>query len=104
MSGEDMGFVEEMIRQFEASTHEGLQEMEAAVEEGRFGTVRELAHKLASPARHLGLNLLLDLLKEIERKAPRGNKLALRELIRNTRERSVKAAQTLMEQFREMQQ
>ena len=44
MSGDDLGFVEEMIEQFEKSTCEGLQEMLAALEEHRFGTIRELAH------------------------------------------------------------
>ena len=82
MAGDDMGFVEEMIIQFEKTTLEGLDEMETAVDEGRFGTVRELAHKLTPPGRHLGLSLLLEQLREIERKAPRGNKMLLRDLIK----------------------
>ena len=104
MSGEDMAFVEGMIRQFEQSTREGLIEMDAAVEEGRFGTVRDLAHKLASPSRHLGLTSLLDLLKEIEKKAPRGNRILLRELIHKAGEQCTLAGQNLHQQFRQMQQ
>lgn len=103
MSGEDMKFVEEMIHQFETSTREGLDEMQTAMEEGRFGTVRELAHKLASPSRHLGVTSLLELLKEIEKKAPRGNKILLRELIQQATEKCTLAGQHLQEQFRHMQ-
>jgi CheY-like chemotaxis protein len=102
MAGDDMGFVEEMINQFEKTTLEGLEEMEAAVNEGRFGTVRNLAHKLTPPGRHLGLSLLLEQLREIERKAPRGNKLLLRDLISQARKSSSVAGKNLHEQFRQM--
>jgi signal transduction histidine kinase/CheY-like chemotaxis protein len=102
MAGDDMGFVEEMIIQFEKTTFEGLDEMEAAVEEGRFGTVRELAHKLMPPGRHLGLSLLLRQLREIEMKAPRGNKILLRELISQARKSSSLAGKSLHAQFRQM--
>ncbi len=103
MAGEDMGFVEEMIIQFEKTTLEGLEEMEAAVDQGRLGTVRDLAHKLIPPGRHLGLSLLLDQLKQIEMKAPRGNKILLRDLIRQARKSSALAGESLHAQFREMQ-
>ncbi len=101
MAGDDMGFVEEMIIQFEKTTLEGLEEMETAVDEGRFGTVRELAHKLTPPGRHLGLSLLLEQLREIEMKAPRGNKMLLRDLISQARESSSLAGKSLHEQFRQ---
>jgi signal transduction histidine kinase/CheY-like chemotaxis protein len=103
MAGDDMGFVEEMIIQFEKSTLEGLDEMEAAVDEGRFGTIRELAHKLTPPGRHLGLSLLLEQLREIEMQAPRGNTMLLRELISQARMSSSLAGKSLHEQFRLMQ-
>ncbi len=102
MAGDDMGFVEEMITQFEKSTLQGLQEMERALNEGRFGTVRELAHKLTPPSRHLGLTRLLEQLREIERKAPRGNKLLLGELIKQARESSSEAGKDLHAQFRQL--
>ena len=102
MAGDDMGFVEEMIIQFEKTTLEGLDEMEAAVEEGRFGTVRDLAHKLMPPGRHLGLSQLLVQLREIEMKAPRGNKILLRDLISQARESSTLAGISLHAQFRQM--
>jgi signal transduction histidine kinase/CheY-like chemotaxis protein len=102
MAGEDMGFVEEMIIQFEKTTLNGLEEMEAAVEEGRFGAVRDLAHKLIPPGRHLGLSLLLDQLREIEMKAPRGNKKQLLELIYQARESSSFAGKSLHAQFRQL--
>ncbi|MEN8203960.1 MAG: ATP-binding protein [Bacteroidota bacterium] len=103
MAGEDMGFVEEMIIQFEKTSLEGLEEMDTAVEEGRFGTVRDLAHKLIPPGRHLGLSTLLEQLREIEIKAPRGNKSLLRELINQARKSSTLAGKSLHEQFRQMQ-
>ncbi|MEN8228632.1 MAG: ATP-binding protein [Bacteroidota bacterium] len=102
-AGEDMGFVEEMIIQFEKTTLEGLEEMETAVDEGRFGTVRDLAHKLMPPSRHLGLSLLYEQLREIEMKAPRGNKMLLRDLISRARESSSVAGKSLLEQFRQLQ-
>jgi hypothetical protein len=76
--------------------------MEAAVNGGRFGTLRDLSHKLIPPCRHLGLTTLLALLREIELKAPRGNRMALRELINQARESSSEAGKTLHEQFRQM--
>jgi len=102
MAGEDMRFVEEMIIQFEKTTLEGLEEMEAAVDQGRFGTVRDLAHKLIPPGRHLGLSLLLKHLMEIQRKAPRGNKNLLRDLIEQARNSSSEAGKSLHAQFREI--
>jgi len=102
MAGDDMEFVEEMILQFEKTTFEGLDEMETAVEEGRFGTVRDLAHKLMPPGRHLGLSVLLLQLREIEMKAPRGNKILLRELISQARISSSMAGKSLHAQFRQM--
>jgi CheY-like chemotaxis protein/HPt (histidine-containing phosphotransfer) domain-containing protein len=104
MAGEDMGFVEEMIIQFEKTTLEGLEEMETAVNEGRFGTVRDLAHKLIPPGRHLGLSLLLEQLMQIEKKAPRGNKILLLDLIRQARESSSAAGKSLHAQFEEIKQ
>ena len=103
MAGDDMGFVEAMIMQFEKTTFEGLGEMETALEEGRFGMVRDLAHKLIPPSRHLGLSLLLEQLRDIEMKAPRGNMILLRDLIRQARESSSEAGKSLHEQFRQMQ-
>jgi signal transduction histidine kinase/CheY-like chemotaxis protein len=104
MAGDDMGFVEAMILQFEKTTFEGLDEMETAVDQGRFGTVRELAHKLVPPSRHLGLSEVLEQLREIEMKAPLGNKKLLRDLIRQARKSSSLAGNSLHEQFRHMQQ
>ena len=102
MSGNDMAFVEEMILQFEKSTREGLSEMEAAVEEGRFGTVRDLAHKLKPPSRHLGITTLYNLLGEIETKAPRGNRMVLRDLIGRAKTRSAEAGKHLHQQYDQM--
>jgi CheY-like chemotaxis protein len=102
MAGEDMGFVQEMLIQFEKTTLEGLDEMEAAVEDGRFGAVRDLAHKLIPPGRHLGLSLLLDQLREIEMKAPRGNKILLMDLISQARESSSLAGKSLHAQLRQL--
>jgi signal transduction histidine kinase/HPt (histidine-containing phosphotransfer) domain-containing protein len=102
MSGNDMAFVEEMIHKFENSTHEGLEEMKAAIEEGRFGTVRDLAHKLKPPSRHLGLTTLGNLLEEIETRAPRGNRSVLRDLINEAKKSSTEAGRHLHDQFRQL--
>lgn len=102
MAGDDMDFVEEMIVQFEKTTLTGLDEMEAAVDEGRYGTVRDLAHKLVPPGRHLGLSLLVGQLGDIEMKAPRGNKALLRELISQARKSSLEAGKSLHLQFRQI--
>jgi CheY-like chemotaxis protein len=102
MSGDDMDFVEEMIIQFEKTTLKGLDEMESAVEEGRYGTVRELAHKLVPPGRHLGLSRFVEQLADIEMKAPRGNKVLLRELISQARKSSQEAGESLHLQFRQI--
>jgi len=102
MAGDDKGFVEAMIMQFEKTTFEGLEEMETAVDEGSFGVVRDLAHKLIPPSRHLGLSQLLEELRDIEMKAPRGNKILLRDLIRQARKSSSEAGKSLHAQFRQM--
>jgi signal transduction histidine kinase/CheY-like chemotaxis protein/CHASE3 domain sensor protein/HPt (histidine-containing phosphotransfer) domain-containing protein len=103
MSGDDMGFVEEMIVQFEKSTCEGLLEMESALEEDRYGTIRDLAHKLAPPSRYLGLSHLLELFREIEKRAPRGNKMLLRDLIGKAKLLCSEAGKHLHDQFQQMQ-
>lgn len=102
MAGDNMEFVEEMITQFEKTTLEGLNEMQTALEEGRFGTVSDLAHKLTPPVRHLGLSLLLEQLREIETKAPQENKDLLRDLISRARKSSSLAGKSLQTQFRQM--
>jgi CheY-like chemotaxis protein len=102
MAGDDMGFVEAMIMQFEKTTFEGLQEMETALEEGRFGMVRDLAHKLIPPSRHLGLSRLLEQLMDIEMKAPRGNMILIRDLIRQARKSSSDAGKSLHAQYRQL--
>ena len=102
MAGDDMDFVEEMITQFEKTTLKGLDEMETALDEGRFGSIKDLAHKLTPPGRHLGLSLLLEQLREIETKAPRGNKILLRDLIKRARKSSSLAGKSLHAQFRQM--
>ena len=102
MSGDDMSFVEEMIHNFENSTLEGLEEMNEALDEGRFGTVRDLAHKLKPPSRHLGLDTLGKLLEEIEKRAPRGNRSLLRGLISEAKKSSNEAGKHLHDQLRQM--
>jgi HPt (histidine-containing phosphotransfer) domain-containing protein len=102
MAGDDMGFVEEMILKFEKTTLEGLDEMKVAVDEGRFGTVRELAHKLTPPARHMGLSQLLEMLGQLETKAPRGDKRLLLDLIGLARKNSSIAGSSLRAQFRQL--
>ena len=99
VAGDDLRFVKEMLDQFESSTQKGLAEMKSAIEKDAFTEVGELAHKLASPSRHLGLNQLLATFKEIEAQSKENNKTSIVVLINEATERVTSASDNLNNQF-----
>ena len=66
ISGGDEKFVNQMLVSFTESTGKGLKEMIEAHETDQMQQVAELAHKMLSPCRHIGANLLCELLEKIE--------------------------------------
>jgi HPt (histidine-containing phosphotransfer) domain-containing protein len=80
-AGGDMNFVKEMINQFEESTLTGIHDMHNALEANELSEIEELAHKLLSAPRHLGINHLVSNFKEIEKYAKSGDKTKLLALI-----------------------
>ena len=62
----DKKFISEMIDVFIKTTEEGMLEIEKAIKENNYLSVSAIAHKIAPPCRHMGANLLLNNIKEIE--------------------------------------
>lgn len=99
IAGNDLKFVEEMLVQFETSTKKGLEEMQVAIENNDFIKVGELAHKLAPPSRHLGLEKLLAQFKEIEKHASGKNRDNIICLISEANQNTSQASMHLLAQF-----
>ena len=66
ISNGDDKFIMEMIDVFIKTTEEGIVEIEKSVKEGNYLVVSAIAHKIASPCRYMGSELLLNYIKEIE--------------------------------------
>ncbi len=66
ISGGDESFVKQMLLSFIESTEKGIKEMEAAARSGQVDSIRELAHKMMPPCRHIGAMDLFNLLRKIE--------------------------------------
>ncbi|MDP1728375.1 MAG: ATP-binding protein [Bacteroidota bacterium] len=66
MSGNDKVFVSEMTEIFIRTTQEGIKEIKNAVASKNWDTVADVAHRIASPARHIEAGDLLKLIKQIE--------------------------------------
>lgn len=78
----DRAFMNEMIALFLKSTEKGLVEIKKAKAAGDWGTVRETAHKMASPCKHLQLEELYSTIKKIEELAQLpGDKTELAQLL-----------------------
>ena len=88
-----------MLVQFDTSTKKGLKDMKRAMENNEYEKVGELAHKLAPPSRHLGLEKLLQQLKEIEVQAATKNKTDILNLINEAYQNAEKASKHLFAQF-----
>jgi signal transduction histidine kinase/CheY-like chemotaxis protein/HPt (histidine-containing phosphotransfer) domain-containing protein len=67
ISGDDDKFVEEMLSLFLKTTLNGVQDLKQGVAVENWSTMAEVAHKMASPCKHLGAVLLYSNLKEIEK-------------------------------------
>jgi CheY-like chemotaxis protein/HPt (histidine-containing phosphotransfer) domain-containing protein len=68
-SGNDLDFVKEMLVRFIESFETGWIEIEQALLVNEMGNIRNIAHKIASPCRHIGAGKLLVLIKKIETQA-----------------------------------
>jgi signal transduction histidine kinase/CheY-like chemotaxis protein/HPt (histidine-containing phosphotransfer) domain-containing protein len=66
LADNDIPFVKQMLIRFIESTEQGLQEIHNAVETGDVNAAMETAHKIASPCRHIGADVLYSHLKAIE--------------------------------------
>jgi signal transduction histidine kinase/response regulator of citrate/malate metabolism len=64
-AGNDQNFVQEMLQKFMESFEKGINEMKASLETD-YQKAGHTAHKLASPSRHIGAEILVKTLKEIE--------------------------------------
>jgi signal transduction histidine kinase/HPt (histidine-containing phosphotransfer) domain-containing protein len=67
ISGGDEQFVKQMLISFINTTQKGLKDMKEASLEGRWESVANLAHKLLSPCRHIGVMDLYNILSKIEK-------------------------------------
>ncbi len=66
LSNGDKAFYADMLQTFLQTTTTGVSEMEKLLKEKNYGMIAEHAHKISSPCKHLGADLLYNLLKEIE--------------------------------------
>lgn len=66
LSNGDEAFYTDMLQTFLQTTTTGISEMEKLLKEKNYAMIAEHAHKISSPCKHLGANLLYNLLKEIE--------------------------------------
>ncbi len=65
-SNGDKVFVKEMINIFINSTSDGIEKMKKAYYDSKYEIIKEQAHKISSPCRHVGAYSLLSHLKNIE--------------------------------------
>lgn len=66
LANNDLSFVKQLLLTFIESTETGLSEIEQALNGGNMEAIRETAHKISSPCRHIGAISLHSLLKMIE--------------------------------------
>ncbi len=65
----DTGFVKEMLERFQESFEQGMDTIRENLQAEDWAYIRNAAHKMASPCRHIGARHLLENLKEIEKLA-----------------------------------
>ncbi len=65
----DYEFLHKMLEAFIQSMQGGLTELKTAIENKNREKISQYAHKMASPAKHIGFNSLSNILKLIEREA-----------------------------------
>ncbi len=66
MANNDKNFVSEMTEIFIRTTREGIKEIKKAAASKNWENVADIAHRIASPARHIEAMDLLKLIKQIE--------------------------------------
>ena len=101
-SGNDPGFVREMIDQFKISTLDGLREIRSELKHAHYSAVGDLAHKLAPASRHLKITKLLGTLKEIERCAENKNRNKIVTLLDKAEVLTEQAAHSLDDQYEKL--
>lgn len=69
MSGGDKAFIVEMLEVYIQSSNDGLAKIKAALSEKNTLEIREQAHKIASPNKHIGAKQLYQELKNLEQAA-----------------------------------
>lgn len=69
LANHDTPFVKQLLTSFIESTGNGLSELHQAVNSGNFEAIREIAHKISSPCKHIGAAALYSRLKMIEEQA-----------------------------------
>lgn len=86
LSNGDANFVNDMVQTFLQTTENGLKEMTLYEQENDYFMVGEMAHKIASPCKHLGAEKLYNLLKRMEDIGRNDKKEDLKPLINNAKE------------------
>lgn len=86
LSNGDANFVNDMVQTFLQTTENGLKEMTLYEQEDDYFMVGEMAHKIASPCKHLGAEKLYNLLKRMEDIGRNDKKEDLKPLINNAKE------------------
>lgn len=86
LSNGDANFVNDMVQTFLQTTENGLKEMTLYEQEDDYFMVGEIAHKIASPCKHLGAEKLYNLLKRMEDIGRNDKKEDLKPLINNAKE------------------
>jgi len=65
----DQQFVEDMVETFINGAKEGLQQISAALKNQAYEDISLIAHRIVAPARHFKAGQLVDLLKNLEKRA-----------------------------------
>jgi hypothetical protein len=66
LADNDIPFIKQMLTTFIESTEKGLQEIHQAIASGNPNEAMEIAHKLAAPCQHIGVDKLYSNLKDLE--------------------------------------
>jgi CheY-like chemotaxis protein len=69
LAGNDPAFVRQMLEKFIDSTTKGMEDLNNALNSGKWEQVADAAHKISPPCRHIGALTLLGYLKQIESNA-----------------------------------
>ncbi|MBN2814801.1 MAG: response regulator, partial [Bacteroidales bacterium] len=76
LAGNDRAFVKQLLLTFIESTEQGLQSLHEAIDKSDKPAIRELAHKISSPCKHIGADSLYANFKLMEEQAQQNDNLA----------------------------